>query len=156
MNGCFGCDTANASGLKMRFFRDGAGRLSASCTPCEHHRGLGRIVNGGLVSTFAEELAAAEAGAHGTGGLVVVRAEIKFEQAAYVGHEIRAVVASASKRGRAVDVSVDVSANGARVAVFNATFVLVSEERLREIAGIGLDQAPACLIAGRHPLPTEA
>lgn len=52
-------------------------------------------------------------------------------------------------------VIVDVNSGGNRVAELNATFVLMSEDRLRELAGIGLDQAPACLVAGRHPLPVQ-
>ena len=76
MNGCFGCDVANPAGLGMTFSLDSQGRLAASCRPGEQHRGLGRIVNGGLVTTFAEELAAAAAGAKGDGGLVVTRVEV--------------------------------------------------------------------------------
>jgi hypothetical protein len=140
----------------MRFFRDAAERLGASCVPCKSHCGLGRIVNGGLVTTFAEELAAAQAGSQAEGGLVVSRIEVSYERPAYVGQEMRGVVTSSSGRGKAVDVCVDVSSGGARVAVLHATFVLITEDRLRELAGIGLDEAPACLVAARHPLPTEA
>ena len=155
MNGCFGCDHANPAGLGMKFFRDAEGRLAASCVPSDVHRGLGRIVNGGLVTTFAEELAAAEAGSKGDGGLVVSRIEVDYERPAHVGDEMRGVVRSATQDRRVVKVVVDVSSGGQRVAVLNATFVLMSEQRLRELAGIGLDAAPACLVAARQPLPTE-
>jgi len=155
MNGCFGCDRANPAGLGMKFFRDAAGNLAASCVPTEQHRGLGRIVNGGLVTTFAEELAAAAAGATSDGGLVVSRIETLYERPAYIGTEMRGVVASMRREGKAVDVSVDVSSGGQRVAVLNASFVLLSEAKLRELSGIGLDQAPACLVAARQPLPIE-
>jgi acyl-coenzyme A thioesterase PaaI-like protein len=155
MNGCFGCDHANPAGLGMKFFRDAEGRLAASCVPSDVHRGLGRIVNGGLVTTFAEELAAAEAGSKGDGGLVVSRIEVDYERPAHVGDEMRGVVRSATQEKRVVKVVVDVSSGGQRVAVLNATFVLMSEQRLRELAGIGLDAAPACLVAARHPLPIE-
>lgn len=155
MNGCFGCDEANPAGLGMKFFRDGEGRLAASCVPRDLHRGLGRIVNGGLVTTFAEELAAAAAGERGAGGLVVTRVEVTYERPAYVGTEMRAVVTSTRQDNKTVDVAVDVMSGGGRAARLTATFVLMSEQRLREIAGIGLDAAPACLVAARHPLPAE-
>lgn len=155
MNGCFGCDRANPAGLGMRFFRDAAGNLAGSCVPTEQHRGLGRIVNGGLVTTFAEELAAAAAGSTSDGGLVVTRIETLYERPAYVGNEMRGVVLSMRREGKTVDVSVEVSSSGQRVAVLNASFVLLSEARLRELSGIGLDQAPACLVAARQPLPSE-
>ena len=155
MNGCFGCDHANPAGLGMKFFRDAAGNLAASCVPTGLHRGLGRIVNGGLVTTFGEDLAAAAAGSTSDGGLVVSRVEVLYERPAYVGSEMRGVVSSLRRAGRAVDVSVDVSSDGQRVAVLNATFVLLSEAKLRDLSGIGLDQAPACLVAARHPLPVE-
>jgi acyl-coenzyme A thioesterase PaaI-like protein len=155
MSGCFGCDHTNPAGLGVKFFRDAEGRLAASCTPTDLHRGLGRIVNGGLVTTFAEELAAAAAGARGDGGLVVARIEVKYERPAYVGTEMRGIVTSTTQEKKAVDVSVDVYSGGERVAVLSATFVLMSEQRLRELAGIGLEAAPACLVAARHPLPAE-
>jgi len=156
MNGCFGCDHANPAGLGMKFFRDADGRLAASCVPTDLHRGLGRIVHGGLVATFGEELAAAAAGARGEGGLVVSRVEVKYERPAHVGNEMRGVVTSLAQERKAVEVSVDVSSGGQRVAVLNASFVLMSEDRLRELAGIGLDEAPACLVAARGPLPRES
>ena len=155
MKGCFGCDHANPAGLGMKFLRDVEGRLAASCVPTVQHRGLGRIVNGGLVATFGEELAAAAAGARGDGGLVVSRVEVKYERPAYVGTEMRGVVITTTQDRKAVDVTVHVSSGGQRVAVLKATFVLMSEERLQELSGIGLDQAPACLVAARSPLPTE-
>jgi acyl-coenzyme A thioesterase PaaI-like protein len=155
MNGCFGCDHANPAGLGMKFFRDAEGRLAASCVPTDLHRGLGRIVNGGLVTTFGEELAAAAAGAKGDGGLVVSRVEVRYERPAYVGVEMRGVVTATTQQEKAVDVSVDISSSGQRVAVLNASFVLMPEERLRELAGIGLDAAPMCLVAGRRSLPIE-
>lgn len=156
MNGCFGCDHSNPAGLGMRFFREADGRLAASCVPGDVHRGLGRIVNGGLVTTFGEELAAAAAGELGDGGLVVTHLEVKYERPAYVGTEMRAVVTSASQENKAVKVGVDVSSGGVRVIQLVASFVLMSEQRLKELAGIGLDAAPACLVAARSPLPTES
>jgi len=155
MNGCFGCDHTNPAGLGMKFFRDAAGNLAASCVPTDQHRGLGRIVNGGLVTTFGEELAAAAAGSTSDGGLVVARVEVQYERPAYVGSEMRGVVSSVRREGKAVDVAVEVSSGGQRVAVLHASFVLLSEAKLRELSGIGLDQAPACLVAARQPLPAE-
>lgn len=153
MNGCFGCDPVNTAGLGMTFSVDVQGRLAAQCTPTNAHRGLGRIVNGGLVTTFAEELAAAAAGAKGDGGLVVIRIDVTYERPAYVNAELRGVVTSAVQDRKTVAVSVEVSSDAGRVAVLNATFLLMSEERLRELSGIGLDAAPACLTAGRRLLP---
>ena len=156
MNGCFGCDPANPAGLGMTFLLDPRGRLAATCTPDETHRGLGRIVNGGLVTTFAEELAAAAAGATSDGGLVVTRVEVAYERPAYVKAELRGVVTATVREGKTVTVSVDVENDAGRIAALTATFVLMSESRLRELAGIGLDQAPACLVAGRRLLPADA
>jgi acyl-coenzyme A thioesterase PaaI-like protein len=155
VSGCFGCDHANPGGLGMTFFRDTSGRLAASCTPGDLHRGLGQIINGGLVATFGEEVAAAAAAAETEAGLVVTRMQIKYERPAYVGTMLRGVVTSASREGKLVDVSVDISSGGTRVAVLDASFVLISEERLRQLAGIGVDQGPVCLVAGRQRLPIE-
>ncbi len=149
MNGCFGCDPANTAGLGMTFSRDAAGRLTASCRPSSSHRGLGRIVNGGLIATFAEELAAAQAGAHGDAGLVVSRIEVDYERPAYVEDTLTGVVTASSRDGRNVAVTVEVHAAGQRVAMLRGSFALISESRLQSLAGITLAEAPACLTAGR-------
>lgn len=153
MNGCFGCDPANQSGLGMVFYRDDANRLSARCRPTSKHRGLGKIVNGGLVALFGEELAASEAGTKGNAGLVAAEMHVKFERPAMVESEMSAVVTESRTDGRRVHVTVEVSAGSERVSTVNSTFVLISEDSLRAVAGIGLDEAPACLIAGRGELP---
>ena len=152
MNGCFGCDPSNAAGLGIVFFRDASGRLSARCRPSEAHRGLGRIVHGGLVATFGEELAALAAGACGDGGLAAVEMHVKFERPSAFGTELTAVVTAASQERRRVRVSVEISSAGERIATLDSTFILISAERLREFAGITLAQAPACLIAARGDL----
>ena len=153
MNGCFGCDPANKAGLGMVFYRDGEGRLAARCRPNGTHRGLGNVVHGGLVATFGEELAALEAGAKVDCGLVSTEMNVKFERPARVDAEMSAVVTDSSVDGRLVQVTVEIYAGGERVAVLNSKFVLISEEKLRSITGIGLGEAPACLVAGRGELP---
>lgn len=153
MNGCFGCDPANKSGLAAVFHRDGTGRLAARCRPASNHRGLGNIVHGGLVASFGEELAALEAGTKGDGGLLAAEMHVKFEGPVEVGSEMSAVVTASRTEGRRVFVTVEVSAAGRRVSTVDSTFVLIPEEKLRAVTGIGLDRAPACLVAGRGELP---
>lgn len=152
MSGCFGCDPSNAAGLGIVFFRDASERLAACCRPSAPHCGLGRIVHGGLVATFGEELAALAAGTRGDGGIAAVEMDIKFERPATVGSEMTAVVISTSQKQKRVRVSVEISSAGERIATLNSTFVLISAERLHEFAGITLAEAPACLIAGRGDL----
>ena len=153
MNGCFGCDPANTAGLGIAFYRDASGRLGARCRPGAAHRGLGKIVHGGLVALFGEELAALEAGSQGEGGLVVAEMNCKYERAALVDSELSAVVVESRQDGKRVFVTVDVASGGERVAVLSSTFVLISAERLRDLAGMTLAQAPACLVAARGELP---
>ena len=156
MNGCFGCDPSNAAGLGIVFFRDSAGRLAARCRPTDAPRGLGRIVHGGLVATFGEELAALAAGALGDGGLAAVEMNVKFERPVVVGAEMTAVVTSTNQEQKRVRVTVEISSAGERVALLNSAFVLISQERLQRFAGISLAQAPACLVAARGELAPPA
>ena len=153
MNGCFGCDPANSAGLAIAFYREPSGRLAARWWPGAQHCGLGNLVHGGLLASFGEELAALEAGSKGEGGLLAAQMNVKFERPARVGAELTAAVTASHQEGRKVQVSVDVACNGERIAVVSSTFVLVSAERLREISGMTLDQAPACLVAARGELP---
>lgn len=134
----------------MRFFRDEVGRLGARCRPSSLHRGLGRIVNGGLVATFAEETAAAEAGSYADGGIVVTSLTARYERPAYIDQEMTAVVVSSSMDGQDVSVNVDVMSGGERAVALQARFRLISAERLTQIAGIDIAHAPACLVAGRQ------
>ncbi len=153
MSGCFGCDSGNTAGLGIAFHRDASGRLAACCRPGRAHRGLGNIVHGGLVALFGEELAALEAGSKGQGGLVVAEMNCKYERAALVENELSAVVAESRQEGKRVYVTVDVASGGERVAVLTSSFVLISAERLRDLSGLTLDQAPACLVGARGELP---
>ena len=153
MNGCFGCDPANVAGLGIAFYREASGRLAARCRPGAQHRGLGNIVHGGLVASFGEELAALEAGSKGDGGLVVAEMNVKYERAALVESELSARVSESRQEGKRVYVTVDIASGGERVAVLSSTFVLISAQRLRELSGMTLDQAPACLVAARGELP---
>lgn len=150
VSGCFGCDPGNAAGLGIRFSRDAGGRLTATCRPGAAHGGLGRIVNAGLVATLGEELAAAEAATHGDEGLVVSRVEVSYERPAYVESELVAVAVNSTRDGRTVTVSVDIMHADERIAALVGTFVLVSADKLLQMAGITLEQAPACLVAGRE------
>jgi acyl-coenzyme A thioesterase PaaI-like protein len=153
MSQCFGCDLQNVAGLGIEFFRDDHGRLAARCCPSNKHCGLGGIVHGGLVATFGEELAAAEAGAHGNGGLLVTRMAIDYERPTYAGDEMTAVVTNATVDGRKVNASVEIHNATGRVAVLNSAFVLITEDRLRQLAGISVAEAPECMVAGRNSLP---
>jgi len=149
MKHCFGCDPQNPAGLAIEFHRDGAGRLRARCRPNENHCGLGNVVHGGLIATIGEELAAAQAGAGSDGGLVVTRLEVDYERPAYAGDAIDASVTRVEHDGGRVIVSVELHSNDTRLAHLRSTFVLIDEERLRRIAGIGVTEAPVCLVAGR-------
>ncbi|HEY0696634.1 MAG TPA: hotdog domain-containing protein, partial [Micromonospora sp.] len=88
MNGCFGCDPANPVGLGITFAAEPDGRLVASWVPHRHHVGIGDVVNGGLLSLLAEELAAAVAAREWDGGVVVIRTEIRFHRPARVQTEL--------------------------------------------------------------------
>lgn len=152
MNGCFGCDPANPAGLGIAFYREPAGRLAARCRPGAQHRGLGNLVHGALLAAFGEELAALEAGSKGEGGLLAAEMNVRFERPAPIEKELLAVVAESRHEGKRVFVTVDILSGGERVAVLSSSFVLVSAERLREISGVTLDRAPACLVAARGEL----
>jgi acyl-CoA thioesterase FadM len=93
-----------------------------------------------------------EAGSKGDGGLLAVEMNVKYERPAPVGAELTAAVTQSQREGRKVQVTVDIACNGERVAVLSSSFVLVSAERLREISGMTLDKAPACLVAARGRL----
>lgn len=152
MNGCFGCDPANPAGLGIVFYREPSGRLAARCRPGVQHRGLGKLVHGALLAVFGEELAALEAGSKGDGGLLAAEMNIRFERPAPIDTELTAAVTASNQDGKRVQVTVDIACNGERVAVLNSSFVLVSAERLREVSGVTLDRAPACLVAARGGL----
>jgi acyl-coenzyme A thioesterase PaaI-like protein len=51
---CFGCGQANAEGLRLQSYADGAGGVVASFTPWPaHDNGLGYL-NGGIISTVLD------------------------------------------------------------------------------------------------------
>ena len=89
----------------------------------------------------------------GDAGLVAVELNVRFVRPALVESELSAVVTDSRVDGRRVHVTIEVSTAGERACVVDSTFLLISEDRLRSIAGIDLADAPACLVAGRGELP---
>ena len=52
---CLLCGVENPIGLRLRFFDDGAGRVTARFTPHEEHQGYPGVLHGGLTSALLDE-----------------------------------------------------------------------------------------------------
>jgi uncharacterized protein (TIGR00369 family) len=53
-NPCFGCGSANAMGLRMKFYSDGES-VASSLVVSEHLCGWRQVVHGGIVATILDE-----------------------------------------------------------------------------------------------------
>lgn len=54
---CFGCGVDNISGLAMKFYELGPGRVACDITVPEHFQGYPGVVHGGIVATMLDEIA---------------------------------------------------------------------------------------------------
>jgi uncharacterized protein (TIGR00369 family) len=131
---CFVCGADNASGLHVRFERDGEQGCRAEYVAAADHVGWPNLMHGGLIFTLMDEAVAwalCYAGLLGVTG----KAEVRFRQPVTVGDRLivtAAVVEHARRvvRARAEIRKADPSAS--IVADMDATMVLTNVEQWRQ------------------------
>lgn len=136
---CFGCGSANPRGLRMRHARDGDEIVSAFLgTPA--FTGAPGTLHGGAVFAALDD-------AMGTAPLVLAEElaltrslTVRFERPVLLGTTLEIRSRIASREGRRIEVSAEMSGAGQRLATATGTFVVVSQS----------DEQKAKLFAG-HP-----
>lgn len=137
---CFGCGPKHPNGMHLRFERDGD-EVVSRFTPTVLHQGPPGIMHGGLVATFADEVAAwALVVGLGKFGFTV-SFDARYRKAVRVGEEIvgRARVVGPAKRLVSVDARV---LQGGEVAFTGAfKFALLDRASTERVIGGPLPDA---------------
>ena len=130
---CFACGRLNDAGLHLDFdvSRD---RAETLFTPGQRHEGYDGTVHGGIVSALLDETMGWAIFHQGIWG-VTARLAVTFRQPVAVGGELRVVGEVTRQRSRAIETHGTVSraADGEVLAEADATFLVMSEDRRREL-----------------------
>ncbi len=130
---CFGCSQEHPIGFHMRFVQEGD-EIVTRMVPGDRYQGPLGIMHGGLVTTFADEVAdwaiIAKLGRFGFTAAI----DARFKKPIRVGVELEGRARIAEDRKRIVKVTVRLLQAGEEVYTGTFTFVLVDEagaERMR-------------------------
>lgn len=137
---CFGCGPQHPIGMHLKFERDGD-EIVSRFTPGENHQGPPGIMHGGLVATFADEVAAwALVAGLGKFGFTV-SFDARYRKAVRIGEPIegRARVEGPARRLVSVDARV---LQGGEVAFTGAfKFALLDRQSAERVIGVPLPEA---------------
>jgi uncharacterized protein (TIGR00369 family) len=130
---CFACGRLNDAGLHLDFdvSRD---RAETRFTPLQRHEGYDGTVHGGIVTALLDETMGWAIFHQGIWG-VTARINVTFRKPVLVGEELRIVGEVARMRSRAIETHGTVSraSDGAVLAEADATFLVMPEDRRREL-----------------------
>jgi len=130
---CFACGRLNDSGLHLDF-EVSRGRAETSCVTERRHQGYDGTVHGGIVTALLDETMGWAIFHQGIWG-VTARLTVTFRQPASVGERLRVVGEVVRERSRSIEThgAVTRASDGAVVAEADATFLLMPDERRREL-----------------------
>jgi uncharacterized protein (TIGR00369 family) len=130
---CFACGRLNEAGMHLDFdvSRD---RAETRFTPQRRHEGYDGTVHGGIVTALLDETMGWAIFHQGIWG-VTARINVTFRQPVRVGEELHIVGEVARKRSRAIETHGTVSraTDGSVLAEADATFLVMPEDRRREL-----------------------
>ncbi len=130
---CFACGRLNEAGLHLDFDVS-RGRAETRFVPQRRHEGYDGTVHGGIVTALLDETMGWAIFHQGIWG-VTARINVTFRRPVTVGDELRVVGEVTRQRSRAIDThgSVTRAVDGEVLAEADATFLVMSEQRRREL-----------------------
>ncbi len=103
---CFGCGAQNATGLQLVFRHEGD-TIVTEFTPDTQFQGFPGVVHGGILATLLDETLSRTATAEGR-WMMTGRLEVRYRNAAPVGHTLRVTARTLSSRSRMITAAGDI------------------------------------------------
>jgi uncharacterized protein (TIGR00369 family) len=130
---CFACGRLNDAGLQCDF-EVSRGRAETRFVPRRRHEGYDGTVHGGIVTALLDETMGWAIFHQGIWG-VTARITVTFRQPVAVGEELVVTGEVTRERSRAIDThgTVTRASDGAVLAEADATFLIMPEDRRREL-----------------------
>jgi uncharacterized protein (TIGR00369 family) len=127
---CFACGLENPIGLKMAFYEDDNGRVTAQFTPGDQHQGYPGVVHGGIVTALLDEVLGRVAIAAGR-WMVTGRLNIRFRRPIPVGETLTIVGEVVSWKKRTLEARGEIKlADGQVGAEATGTFIEIPAEKV--------------------------
>ena len=131
-HGCFACGSLNEHGLHLNL-HVASQRCWTELTVADQFQGWDGIAHGGIVSTILDEVMAWSLAATDNWG-VTARMTVTFKQPVPIGARIRAEGWVVANRRRVIETAARiVNADGAALALAEATYVAAGPERKAEL-----------------------
>jgi len=128
---CFVCGMENPIGLKLSFYQDGDGRVTATFTPGEEHQGYPGVLHGGIAAALLDEALGRVIIGRG-GWLMTARMEIRYKQIVPLGQPLTAAGEIVRETRRLVEARGELRlADGSVAITATATYLPVPEEKLK-------------------------
>lgn len=99
---CFVCGLENPIGLKLAFYEDENGRVSATFIPREEHQGYPGVLHGGIIATLLDEAAGRVVNRLGI-WMATAKLEIRYLKPTPIGQPITVIGEMIRLRGRAME-----------------------------------------------------
>jgi len=128
---CFVCGMENPIGLKLSFYQDCDGRVTATFTPGEEHQGYPGVLHGGIAAALLDEALGRVIIGRG-GWLMTARMEIRYKKMVPLGQPLTAAGEIVRETRRLVEAKGELRlADGSVAITAMATYLPVPEEKLK-------------------------
>ena len=130
---CFACGPRNASGLRLRFERDGD-KVTTTFTGREEHQGFPGYLHGGILSALLDEVMSRVSLLENR-WTMTARMDIRFKEPVLLGQKVTAIAEKSSQRRGFLEARGRVELPGGRVAADAVgKYVFLGDETLARMS----------------------
>lgn len=128
---CFVCGMENSIGLKLFFYEDRDGQVTATFTPRDEHQGYPGVLHGGIAAAVLDEVLGRVVIGRGV-WLVTARIELRYKRMIPLGQPLTVLGRVRRETRRLLEAEGELLlADGSVAATATATYLPMPEERLQ-------------------------
>ncbi len=127
---CFVCGMENPIGLKLFFYEDSDGRVTATFTPRNEHQGYPGVLHGGITAALLDEVLGRVVIGRGV-WLMTARMDLRYKRAIPLGQPLTIVGQVVRETRRLLEAQGELRlADGSVAATATATYLPIPQEKL--------------------------